>query len=582
MTLHPIPTAALDDRLAIVGSAGSGKTYTASGAVERVLDLKGRVIVIDPLGVWFGLRLMPDGKTPSRFNPVVFGGYHGDLPISEHAGALIGETVAGMVESSIIDLSQIGTKNGERRFMLAFLTALYRKTNGEPVHVVFDEADMFAPQKLLDKEGDAAKLLGMMETIVRRGRIKGFIPYLITQRPAVLSKDVLSQADGIIAMKLTASQDRDAIGAWIEGQGDKATGKEILASLPSKQQGEGVIWIPSRGVLEQTKFPVKTTFDSSRTPKRGEKKLTATLKPLDLGAIKDKLATITAEAKESDPKLLKAEIAKLRKEAFDAGKLRNPVIDPKALQDAEALGYERGCMSNLNAIYGFSKDLADSLSHAEEANKSARRLLESFGTFIGAKIISKETISQKELDSTGLRKSLSQVNQITKTAVSYPKPMQAGLGKVMPGPQRKLLTVLAQFPQGRTKKQLAVQSGYSHNGGAFNNPLANLRSRGWAQGGSNLIVITDMGRAALGEWTPLPEGEALRDYWFKNLEGPQAKLLRVLCAQYPQGLGKNELASACGYEPSGGAFNNPLARLRALELVTGKGGAQIRASDNLF
>jgi hypothetical protein len=34
-------------------------------------------------------------------------------------------------------------------------------------------------------------------------------------------KDVLSQADILIAMKLTASQDRDAIGAWIEGQADR-------------------------------------------------------------------------------------------------------------------------------------------------------------------------------------------------------------------------------------------------------------------------------------------------------------------------------------------------------------------------
>jgi hypothetical protein len=36
--------------------------------------------------------------------------------------------------------------------MLAFLTALYKHATGEPVHVVFDEADMWAPQKLLDKE----------------------------------------------------------------------------------------------------------------------------------------------------------------------------------------------------------------------------------------------------------------------------------------------------------------------------------------------------------------------------------------------------------------------------------------------
>jgi hypothetical protein len=71
-------------------------------------------------------------------------------------------------------------------------------------------------------------LLGHIEEIVRRGRVRGFIPWLITQRPAVVHKDVFSQADILIAMKLTESQDRDAIGAWIEGQADRQKGKRLL------------------------------------------------------------------------------------------------------------------------------------------------------------------------------------------------------------------------------------------------------------------------------------------------------------------------------------------------------------------
>jgi hypothetical protein len=178
--MHPIPKGALDDRLAFVGTAGSGKTYNAGSCVERLLAVKARRVVIDPLGVWWGLRLKADGRSESAYDIPIFGGAHGDLVLTEHAGALIGETVAGMAESCILDSSQIGTKAGERRFMLVFLTALYRGVNGSPVHLIIDEADMWAPQRLLDKEGEAAKLLGMMETIVRRGRVRGFIPWLIT------------------------------------------------------------------------------------------------------------------------------------------------------------------------------------------------------------------------------------------------------------------------------------------------------------------------------------------------------------------------------------------------------------------
>lgn len=344
---HPIPAAALDDRLGFVGTAGSGKTYNAMSAAERILGQGGRMILVDPLGVWWGLRLKPDGKTPSPYNLPIFGGPHGDLPLTEHVGALIGETVAGMAESCILDLSALGTKAAERRFMLAFLTALYRKTNGEPVHIVFDEADMWAPQRLLDKEGESAKLLGMMETIVRRGRVKGFIPWLITQRPAVVSKDVLSQVDGLIAFKLTSSQDRAAIGGWIEGQADQQQGKAILASLPSLQRGQGVIWVPGRGILEQAAFPPKLTFDSSRTPARGEKRQAAELKPLNLGALKDKLAAVETETKANDPKALKAEVADLKRQLAGVQNARdleraNPLVmvDPKVEEKARQEGFK--------------------------------------------------------------------------------------------------------------------------------------------------------------------------------------------------------------------------------------------------
>lgn len=107
-----LPDAALDDRLGFVGTAGSGKSYNAMGRVERLLGTGARVACIDPLGVFWGLRLNPDGKTESGFNIPIFGGPHGDLPLTEHSGALIGETVAGMAESCIVDLSEIGTKAG--------------------------------------------------------------------------------------------------------------------------------------------------------------------------------------------------------------------------------------------------------------------------------------------------------------------------------------------------------------------------------------------------------------------------------------------------------------------------------------
>jgi hypothetical protein len=61
---HPVPDAALDADIAILGKKGRGKTFTAKGLVERLLQMGRRVIVLDPLSVWWGLKASADGKSP--------------------------------------------------------------------------------------------------------------------------------------------------------------------------------------------------------------------------------------------------------------------------------------------------------------------------------------------------------------------------------------------------------------------------------------------------------------------------------------------------------------------------------------
>jgi hypothetical protein len=289
-----LPVEAFDDRIAIVGTAGSGKTYAAKGFVERLLESGARVAIVDPLGVWWGLRASCDGSAPG-YPVVVFGGRHADVPITADTAAVLGQVIAREALVCVVDLSELGSSAARRRFMAAFAEALY-EANEEPLHIVLDEADLWAPQRPIKGwEG----LLGHIEEIVRRGRVRGFIPWLITQRPAVVHKDVLSQADILIAMKLTASQDRDAIGAWIEGQADRQEGKRILGDLPRLQRGEGYLWASGHGLLERVSFPPIRTFDSSRTPKRGERlTIPRTLAEVDLTAIVAALASAGAEDSE--------------------------------------------------------------------------------------------------------------------------------------------------------------------------------------------------------------------------------------------------------------------------------------------
>src|SRR6516225_10830115 len=303
LPLVSLSAEALDDRIAIVGTAGSGKTYAAKGFVERLLESGARVAIVDPLGVWWGLRASADGGRPG-YPVVVFGGRRADIPITSAMGAALGRIIACEALVCVVDLSDLGSSAARRRFMAAFAEALY-ETNEEPLRLVLDEADLWAPQRPIKGwEG----LLGNIEEIVRRGRVRGFIPWLITQRPAVVHKDVLSQADILIAMKLTASQDRDAVGAWIEGQADRQEGKRILGDLPRLQRGEGYVWAPGYALLKRIAFPPIRTFDSSRTPKRGEgPAMPRALAEVDLTAI---VAALAAAAQ--DPRRSKEDLSRHR------------------------------------------------------------------------------------------------------------------------------------------------------------------------------------------------------------------------------------------------------------------------------
>lgn len=581
-----IPLEALDDRLGIVGTSGSGKTYGAGTAVEKLLHRKSRVINFDPLDVWWGLRLQPDGKGQG-FPVVIFGGAHADLPINAHAGALIGETIAKTSESCIVSTALLGRKADERRFMLACLDALYKHATGEPVHLIFDEADMWAPQKLLDKDGDATKLQSQMEMIVRRGRVKGFIPWLITQRPAVLSKDVLSQVDGLIAMKLTSSQDRKALGAWIEGQADVDVGKRIQSELPAKQRGEAVVWIPARSVLTEGTFPEKATYDSSSTPKRGErKKRAAVLKPLDIASLKEKLSSVEAEAKANDPKALRAELAALRVERdklarqMETAVARKSSADPKEIEAAEQrgfnAGYAQGCEDEFKR--GESVIRAQLVAVGQDATGAAVAVKAIAGG-LAALVQTLDQLAKRKI-----KVPASPPAKIAQTAPTIanangaapaPRPAKpiaavSADGAQLTGPQTQLLAALSWWAHmghdTPTRTQIAAIAGWTPRGSNLRGRLSELSTAGLIEyPQSGLVRLTPAGRAV----APPPDtSRTLIDSIRAVLTGPQAQIFETLLQGAGAGMiAREDLANAIGWEPGGSNLRGRLSELSALELV---------------
>lgn len=580
---HPIPGDALDDRLGFIGTSGSGKTYNSGTAIEMLLARRARVVIVDPLGAWWGLRLLADGKTPSGFNVVIFGGDHADLPLNEQAGTLLGETVATMAESCIIDLSKLPNRSAERRFMVAFLETLYRKAAGHPFHLVVDEADLFAPQK--PQKGDEV-LLGHMDNIVRRGRLRGFIPWLISQRPAVLNKNVLSQVDGLLAFKLTASQDRDALDAWIEGQADKAQGKEIKDSLPTFKVGEGLVWLPGHGILERKPFPQKGTFDSSRKPKRGEKIKSHKLKPLDVGKLEQQIAAVVEQVKATDVPTLQKRIRELEAVAKKAS--TSPAADPLAIVAAE----ERGFNQARTKLTG-------------EMERELHRRTVAWLTGIGERIGPLMTFLAEEAKAAKAQKlafkidfTPSGLQSMKQAAVDAPKrelgaspgnarkspaaPAGAGDIPALGAERRPLMALAAVHPAGMTEAQWAVAAGLKRKGGTWSTYLSRLRTAACIEKSGEEYFATDLGLHALGDTVPTlpPPGPELVGFWKSKLSGV-GPMLDALTGHYPAAITREELAAEIGLAAGGGTFSTYISRLRSPGLVE-VNGQQIRLAPALM
>jgi uncharacterized protein DUF87 len=523
----PIAAEALDERIAIVGTAGSGKTYAAKGFVEQLLASGARVAIVDPLGVWWGLRASADGVAPG-YPVIVFGGRHADVPVTAAMGAGLGRIIAREALACVVDLSELGSNAARRRFMASFCETLY-ENNEQPLHLVLDEADLWAPQRPIK---GWESLLGHIEEIVRRGRVRGFIPWLITQRPAVVHKDVLSQADILIAMKLTSSQDRDAIGAWIEGQADRQEGKRILADLPRLQRGEAYLWAPGRGILDRVAFPPIRTFDSSRTPKRGERIATPrTLAEVDLTAITAALA-----AAETSPE--------------------KPERQPRP-QSAEEHRH----------LVRLEEQLAAANSRIAELEQENRDLKSRLAGIAALAASSPSVaINSKPSRSEPPRPAKKPVQPPALPVV--PDAVAASPDTLHPAARKLLSTAARHAPARFTWGQLATLAGLKPSGGHFNAGRKDLRALGYVDENNGLVMPTGPGLQAAGEVPVSPSTPAERlALWCGRLPSPAPEILRTLAAQGEHYMDAEELAATLGKKPSGGHWNSGIAVLRNNGLI---------------
>lgn len=551
-----IPEAALKKHIAILGMNGSGKTSVAkSQVIEPALAAGERVCNIDPTGVGWGLRLSASGKSKG-FDIYIVGGEHADFPLMARDGKAWGEIVGTSSDSFVFDTSLM-TVEDRSTWFTNFAETLLRKNKG-PLNLVLDEAHLFAPQGGSKSGGVAPKMLHATNNLLALGRSKGLRITMISQRPAKLHKDSLTQAHTLIAMQLMSPQDRGAISDWIADQADAARGKEIIASLPSMESGDGWIWAPKEKVLERVSFPRPKTFDSSSAPDdvggEGPK-----LAPINPDAIKAKLETVAKETIASDPVKLRSEIARLTRE-LAAKPAAATMADASAITAADSAGYERGYAEGRKAGWG-------NASHAwkERADIIAGHV-EAFRSDVAVQVIAPAVVSRSIVRTPAIKPVAAK--PATKAVLAHPS------ADGLTSPQQRIMTSLAFWKSighdTPTREQVAGVAGYKPGSGNFNNLIGGLSTLGQT-------CVPTPGRLALAvAYDAISPDEAKAKLW-SVLDNPQQRLVRA-ALEVDGDLSRDDLATNSGYSPGSGNFNNIAGSLTTMDILCRSGTGRIAIS----
>ena len=538
-----LPIEAATSTFGVLGKTGSGKTNWAVVLCEELIVAGVQVVVLDPKGDWFGLRSSVDGKAEG-YPIIILGGDHGDIPLEHTAGKVVAEWIVTDSPTVILDLS-LFNKSQQRRFVEDFALELYRR-NRLGMHLILDEADMFAPQQ--PRPGDQA-MLGAIEDIVRRGRQRGIGVTFITQRPACLNKDVLTQSENLVAFRMLGPQDRDAIEAWIKFHGTKEERTEVLSSLSSLPVGCGWFWSPGwLEVLKKCQFRKRRTFDSSKTPTIGGVKMKPPIKlaPVDLQKLQGKIAETIERIRQDDPRALKARIAELEKELAQKTPVKAvPTIPPgllSKLQDFEDSVREHlGTIEEIITLEPTEFDIEPPDRVKVPTTQVVRTATQ---------------VARKDADD---RSYVGELKSLRPSESNLPKGELA------------VLTVIAQANGKATREMITVLTAYRRS--TRDTYIQRLKERGFIDG----LSPTKTGIVALGpEYTPLPTGKKLREYWLNNLPSGESTILSLLIDAYPKLLSRDELSSRTEFQRS--TRDTYIQRLRAKLLVDGN----VKASDQLF
>ena len=539
----------------IQGARGSGKSYLVRVIVEQTIDGGLQTIVLDPEGEFVSLREKCD---------LIIAGKDGDVPTETRSAKVLARRIAETGASTVVDMSGLGTDD-RRAFVRIFLDTLdtLPKRLERARLVVLDEAHKYCPESGKGK----AQSTEAVVTLMSQGRKRGIGAILVTQRLSKLRKDAAAEAATIFIGRtspIDLARAQDVLGCTAKDREKLRQLKkgEFYADGPGLSK-QGVAFFKSGKAKTTHPEPGTRHTMSTPPPRKVIQKLLSEF--ASLPPSKEDEEAASAQEARAEVRRLKKELAKAERgggSAVDQSSIDRAVEKERAAGQKRLVAHDKRWRTfhqkggkALSALEHYMAFIADP-PELEEAVRAAHAR-----GHAGATLPPRTDDSYHRHatpDSREPAAATSGVRRVRHTNGAAPKG----------GAFKRMLIAVVQHGE-LTRQQIGLIAGISSTSGTFSNYLSQGKQDGlWIVDGG-MITATDEAHEAAGDYTPLPTGPELVDYWcnHSSVTGRAREMLRAIVDAGEDGVSRRDIGDSIGMSSSSGTFSNYLSSLRTLKLI---------------
>ena len=232
----------------VTGKSGAGKSNSASVVIEKLLDNGFGMLIVDIDGEYYGLKeeyeILHAGDDEEC-----------DIRVTVDHAEKIASLALEQNVPIILDVSSFLDEDEARELLTAVARHLFAKAKKrkQPFLLLVEEVHEFIPQK-----GSVGECGKMLIKISKRGRKHGLGVMGVSQRPADVKKDFITQCDWLVWHRLTWDNDTKVVRRVLDG--------DYAAAVEGLDDGEAFLMTDWAEEIRCVQFHRKRTFDAGATP----------------------------------------------------------------------------------------------------------------------------------------------------------------------------------------------------------------------------------------------------------------------------------------------------------------------------